>query len=242
MQNRYAGDVGDFGKLGMLRQLAANRLRVGVNWYLVADEAHNDDGKHIGYLTDAKFLGCDDELLGKLGVMVYSDQRSIPMLESLNLIPDATYYHEELTWQPVDHQWIRAKWHEASLKVLDTCDIVFMDPDNGLIPPSVSKGGRKSIKYVRHEEIVDFFQAGHSVVFYNHRSRMSEQAYLERFRAFFSSPELHNGVPFGIKYVRGTIRDYFFLVQPYHVVQVEKALESMLGRTWSRHFRKLPLR
>ena len=33
MQNRYAGDVGDFGKLGLLRQLTSTRLDIGVNWY-----------------------------------------------------------------------------------------------------------------------------------------------------------------------------------------------------------------
>lgn len=70
MQNRYAGDAGDFGKIGLLRSLARTGLKVGVNWYLVADEAHNEDGRHIGYLHDSKFAGCDDELLGKLGCMV----------------------------------------------------------------------------------------------------------------------------------------------------------------------------
>ena len=34
MQDRYVGDVGDFGKIGMLRQIANAGLRVGVNWYL----------------------------------------------------------------------------------------------------------------------------------------------------------------------------------------------------------------
>lgn len=30
MQNRYTGDIGDFGKLGLLRQLST-RLSIGVN-------------------------------------------------------------------------------------------------------------------------------------------------------------------------------------------------------------------
>ena len=30
MQDRYAGDVGDFGKLGMLRQIADTGLKVGI--------------------------------------------------------------------------------------------------------------------------------------------------------------------------------------------------------------------
>lgn len=31
MQDRYAGDVGDFGKMGMLRQIAESGLRIGVS-------------------------------------------------------------------------------------------------------------------------------------------------------------------------------------------------------------------
>ena len=57
MQNTYAGDVGDFGKLGLLRQLSKSQLIIGINWYLVPDENHNADGKHIGYITDTRFTG-----------------------------------------------------------------------------------------------------------------------------------------------------------------------------------------
>ena len=63
MQNRYVGDVGDFGKFGMLRCMENSGLSIGVNWYLVEDENHNNDGKHIGYVKDDKYRGCDDELL-----------------------------------------------------------------------------------------------------------------------------------------------------------------------------------
>ena len=52
MQNRYTGDIGDFGKLGMLRALQAQDLTLGVNCYLAPDEDHNDDGKHTKYLND----------------------------------------------------------------------------------------------------------------------------------------------------------------------------------------------
>ena len=54
MQDRYAGDLGDFLKLGLLRYLVAATdgrpaLRLGVVWYRVPDEAHNADGKHVAY-------------------------------------------------------------------------------------------------------------------------------------------------------------------------------------------------
>ena len=37
MQDRYAGDIGDYGKLGLLRSLSRTGLRIGVNWYLTPD-------------------------------------------------------------------------------------------------------------------------------------------------------------------------------------------------------------
>ena len=50
MQDRYTGDIGDFGKLGLLRWLSTS-LSIGVNWYLVPDESHNGDGRHTNYVT-----------------------------------------------------------------------------------------------------------------------------------------------------------------------------------------------
>jgi len=54
VQDRYAGDLGDYLKFGLLRWLAPPGSSVspqlGVVWYRTADEAHNADGKHIAYL------------------------------------------------------------------------------------------------------------------------------------------------------------------------------------------------
>ena len=117
MQDRYAGDVGDFGKFGLLRHLcgetAQNRhltLKPGVIWYRVADETHNGDGRHISYLkksaknvkdksveddNDPRFRDCDADLYDALKKMVLPDRqrsiRSIETLEGLNLLSDAVY-------------------------------------------------------------------------------------------------------------------------------------------------------
>ena len=53
MKNQYFGDVGDYGKYGMLRFLADNGIKIAVNWYLTPDDGSND-GKHITYLEDEK--------------------------------------------------------------------------------------------------------------------------------------------------------------------------------------------
>ena len=35
MQDRYAGDIGDFGKIALLQQIREKGLTIGVNWYKV---------------------------------------------------------------------------------------------------------------------------------------------------------------------------------------------------------------
>lgn len=239
MEDRYAGDAGDFGKIGLLRVLAQSGFQIGVNWYLVSDEAHNDDGKHVGYLCDPKFAGCDNGLLGKLGCMVFNKQRSVRALEEMDLIPNATYFHETLLHPKEGGPGFRYQWHRAALKKLKDSDIVFLDPDNGLLVKSVSPNGQKSIKYVSRNELTDYYSAGHSIVFYNHRCRQDEQTYLKRFNDAFSCEGLCNAKVLSIKFVRGTIRDYFFLLHSKHVRQVADSIEFILNSRWNQHFKRL---
>lgn len=236
MQNRYACDVGDFGKLGMLRLVEQSGLRVGVNWYLVKDESHNNDGKHIGYMKDKKFLECDDELLRALEQIVGQGDRSVYALEKANLLKTNKFFSDELCKTSVSDGKGRHLWHLLALDIVKDCDVVFLDPDNGLIPPSVGRGGDKSIKYVLPEEIIDYYKAGHSVVFYNHRTRESLDKYLTRFDKLFHAEELTDVTIKGISYKRGTVRDYFFILQEEHVEPVKKVFEQLTRGNWSKHF------
>ena len=81
MQDRYTGDIGDFSKLGLLRQLASTGLSIGINWYRAPDETHNNDGLHIGYLQKEEFRSCDPALWAALGQIVSSGKREIAALE-----------------------------------------------------------------------------------------------------------------------------------------------------------------
>jgi hypothetical protein len=241
MQDRYAGDVGDFGKLGMLRKIENTGLKVGVNWYLTykPEEHGKEDGKHTGYLNDSAFRGCDDELLESLRVIV-SGRRSVAALEQANLIPGARFYSEILK-PGNDNNFLRAVWHQKAQLALTDADIIFCDPDNGLIVKSVSLGSSKSDKYVTEHELFSYFITGKSVVFYNHRCREKEHLYLQRFASLQQKDELVGAKWMGLKFVRGTIRDYFFILQPYHIEQVTTALERLLQSNWNKHFTMLDI-
>lgn len=238
MQNRYAGDVGDFGKLGLLRQLTSSELSVGVNWYLAPDESHNADGKHISYITNPRYNGNDDALRISLKSIV-NGQRNISALEAMKLIPNAIYYHEML-YSP-SRAFSRRDWHIKALEVLRSADVVFLDPDNGLLVKSVSAGSSKSNKYVIPNEIDDYFTAGKSVIIYNHRCREQEAVYLRRFNWMYENINLKNAIIAGVTFKRGTVRDYIFVLQPSHAIRTMGCLDNMLLSPWGHHFTKLDL-
>lgn len=236
MQDRYAGDVGDFGKLGMLRCMEDSGLKVGVNWYLVGDESHNNDGKHIGYVEDEKYRGCDDELLASLTGMLVAETRTVSEIEKLELLNTQKYYHERIIEPKIQSGTMRSEWHQNAMVAMSGCDLVFLDTDNGMLPKSVSRGSDKSIKYVLPEEIMDYYDAGHSVVFYSHRTREQLAVYLERFEDLFDDAERKGAKIKGITFKRGTVRDYFFILHEEHVAQVEKGIDRILTSKWRQHF------
>ena len=83
MQDRYAGDVGDFGKFSLLRTLCRDdNNKLGVVWYRFPDESHNGDGRHIDYISNPQYNACDKELVKCLSKVI-TGERSIAHLEKL---------------------------------------------------------------------------------------------------------------------------------------------------------------
>lgn len=242
MQNRYAGDIGDYGKLGLLRALSA-QLTIGVNWYLVPDESHNGDGRHIDYLTKNSFRECDPPLFEALAQVIASDRRQVAVLEAPAILPDdkVVYYSEVLdfsrTTKP-EREAIRANWHKKGLAKLKECDLVFVDPDNGLIVPS-AEDGPKSNKYVLPSEMADYYRQGSSVVYYQHKARLPDEFYIQQHRQLMSSDAFPGVSGAGLKFISTSQRFYFFLLQPEHIAPVNHCISRMLASPWNRFFQAI---
>ena len=173
MQNRYAGDIGDFVKLALLRALSPG-FKLGVAWWLYPDEAHNDDGKHTSYLNHAKiWRHLDAELFDALREIVQTGQRSVASLEQAGLLADAV-----LASRPVPQEVVtaarstaRAAWFDLTLNVLAAANLVFVDPDNGLEPASFSPTQAKAGKSIALEELTALSAPGRCLVVYHHQTR-----------------------------------------------------------------------
>jgi len=171
MQDRYVGDIGDFVKMGLLRSIMNGR-RLGLAWYRFPNESHNKDGRHIDYLAQPnRYAELDPELFSHLGKVVLNS-RTIDSL--LPLLPNAISYAESLDISAVPvrqrRDWRRA-WFLKGLSALHNCDIIFADPDNGLVDNDDRRKGRWAFgKQIPLDE-VHALATGRCAVIYHHNSR-----------------------------------------------------------------------
>lgn len=237
MQNRYTGDIGDFGKLGLLRVLQASGLTVSVNWYLVPDENHNSDGRHVQYLENADYCQLDEPLWLELRRIVKSGQREVSALENENII-NAVFFSDPLVFagkSKSERATIRKTWHEKALMTLSGTDVIFVDPDNGIVVPS-ALGTVKENKFVKLDELVDYYKQGSSVIYYQHKARRPDSFYVDQHKRLIEMIGLEKDAGLGLKFSKTSRRYYFFIIQPAHKEIIPVTVRKMLANGWNRCF------
>lgn len=262
MQNRYTGDVGDFGKYGLLRHLTGQReaptsadaMRLGVVWYLYPDESHNDDGKYTGYLASspknhAEFRACDPDLYDSMRHLVETNRRSVAAVQRSLILPDDTLYFEPSLSFPrqmprSERKAARASWFDGALEATIAADVIFVDPDNSVvfdpaigIPPSVDQLGSKGPKYVFTSDLRRFYEHGQSLVIYHHLARWDTHInQIEKVAQGLKSSLGLSQLPIRLRYGRGTGRVYFIVPQKEHEATLDSRASSLLASPWSSHF------
>jgi len=182
MRHNFVNDVGDYAKYALLRALCASgqpAIRLGVIWYLTEHVERNNDGRKRSHLVTAGWDDLDPDLLTRMRRIENgapgSDQLNVNLIEASGILPPDTAYFSE----PIPHvlgtarQRVseRAAWFEHARKAVAHCDLVFLDPDNGLEVRSVPITSPLSGKYATVAEIAALLEAGAGVVLYQHGSR-----------------------------------------------------------------------
>ena len=240
MQNRYSGDIGDFSKLGLLRALIPCGFPIGINWYLVPNETHNDDGRHVKYLEKEAFRACDEDLWLELGKIVHEGERNIESLQQKSILP-AIHYSDILDFtgkNKIEREMFRRDWHKKALNELKTAGIVCTDPDNGLVVPS-AEGTMRENKYILPDEIRDYYLQGSSVIYYQHKARKKDPFYIEQHKKLLGDPAFAGAKGLILKFEKTSLRYYCFIIQPAHQAVITEAINKMLETAWGDHFAKL---
>ena len=175
MQDRYVGDVGDYVKLSILRTLSPGR-RLGIAWWLFPDGGAAGDGRHISYLdAPQKWRGYDPQVFDALHRVVKSDRRQVSALEEANLFPGAVYFSERIPRgkTSAETKTQREEWFTRCQAKLDGCDLVFLDPDNGMETKNFRPGSYKAGKSVSLDALVALRKPGRALLVYHHQTRFT---------------------------------------------------------------------
>ena len=177
VKEQYVGDIHDFRKYALLRLLASGGATpIGVCWMLTP-AGEGTDGNKLGYLSKPdQYRAHDPELFDLLAqVAGEPDKRRLQSIEDSGIVPGASYFNEVLP-QSVD---LRAAYMaDCKARFADT-GLVFFDPDNGIEVASVRPGREKAVNYVFSDELTTIYDAGKSVLVYQHRPKFMTQEALE---------------------------------------------------------------
>lgn len=147
--------------------------RLGVAWYLYPDEGHNADGKHTTYLDQPKkWRALDSELFDSLRRIVNTD-RTVARIEGDEIL-DARFHSDEIRtsdFVAAKRSQHRTDWFETVLSKLAGCDLVFADPDNGVIDDNPVRRKQRTFGKQMPISEVRALAAGRSAVIYHHNTR-----------------------------------------------------------------------
>jgi hypothetical protein len=253
MQDKYVGDVGDFGKYVLLNEIynqSNGNIKLGINWYKVEKEENNNDGKHIDYLKDTfkgktSYIQCFPGLYNKLKCIVQNNNRTLSEIEKCHILPEnSIFYSKALPYSASDfkiRELKRIDWFKDSLKHLENADIIFVDPDNGIECASTKKTKSNAIKYVFKDEIKDYYLKGKSVVIYNHRNHDSISKYNNKIldiEHFFQDDYLIRV----LRFYKISVRDYIFLIQPSHESIINSTIDILQKEPYNFMFEEYSFR
>lgn len=175
MKHQYVGDINDYRKYALLRALSVGGANhIGVCWMLTSDVGGTDGGK-LAYLGQPeRHRRFDPELFDILAHTASEpDRRRLQTIEDSGTVPGAVYYNETLP----DDAAGRAAFMERCASEFRDAELVFFDPDNGL-EVSLPKGRKNSSKYLYLDEVAAFYEAGKSVLIYQHFPRVERTAFM----------------------------------------------------------------
>ena len=220
MKNQYVGDIGDYGKFGLLRFLTNHGIKIGINWYLTENDG-SSDGRYTGYLNRSEEAIYDSELFKSLQKIAFRSDKTVRMIEDANIIPGAEFYGQILTSRTLEadeRELNRRLWFNNAALVFENAELIFIFP----------------------EEICRYYNSGKNVVFYCHKGRRKQEAW-EQTKASIQD-YIRDAQILAVTCHRGTQRSYIFVLHPDCYHKYNRILKDFLISDWGKMFSWEPVR
>ena len=168
MRDNFFGDIGDFGKYGLLRALSglvpqrSKRLALGINWYFFPDTG-------VNYLDDSTLRERDPALFSALYDAMKASRRNVASVGSMGLFDPDTIYFDAPVPARLDQRQV---WITEASEKMQRCKLICLDPDSGLTTGNMGSA-KISSKHVYCDELMPFIARRQAVVVYHHMPRKS---------------------------------------------------------------------
>ena len=236
MRDSFVGDIGDFGKFGLLRYLCGvtgprmdNPLRLAVIWY--RNESGSADGNRIDYLNvsdsnDFQYRNCDlvlyDTLQRLVGAsLVCRSKRNIGQISNNRILPDDTQYYDVPL--PVGE---RRDWLEAAIKKTDQASLLFVDPDNGI----AKEEDTNSREHVSLGELKRLYEKGKSLIIYQHLDRTDPKTQAKEISKALEDKLGLSSPPWALWWRRIAGRIFFIVVHPDHADDLNQRVQAFVNK------------
>lgn len=227
MRDQYVGDVGDFAKYGLLRHFPKQGLKLGVVWYYrpYIPCAATQTGDYAGR------KGADPALYDALQYLIRNCGRYVRCVEDVEcgILPKGTGFFRDELPHPSNEE-LRQRWLNGAMRAMQDADLVFLDPDTGLIQKSVSIHNSEGREYAHCDDVRLFLEHGKSVVLYQTIRGKSIQQRIADVAA------LTNIEPVTLQF--GT-RLFIIVLQPDHADRIKAAIQELLTGPWREYFKKV---
>jgi len=210
VKNQYFGDINDYKKYSLLRLISNyGQIETAVCWILTRDD-DGSDGNRVKYLQQPdKWRDYDPTLYEYLQENVLRRGiRDVKILETSDILSNCRFYSEIVD----DDVKLREAYFNRFLEFAEGADLIFFDPDNGLEVKSTPRGKKNSSKYLYWSEVKASYQAGHSILMYQHFPRMQRESFIrnlvQQFKAMTAVGRIF--------YYKTRHVVFFLLTQPKH--------------------------
>lgn len=232
MKDQYFGDIGDYGKYGLLRFLCGSGLSVGANWYLTPNDGRTD-GCHAEYLENASMRKYDPELFDFLKTTAERPGKSVLEIEHSSMLQGIRFFNELMDFDSIPDYKLRAiarnDWHERALNALSGCELIFADPDNGLSEKK-RPTQKDAQKFILPNEIRDYFLRGKQVVYYHHRPRKDAEGWMKDKAMILNT--LPKAKLLAVSFNRWSCRTYIFVLHEEQHERYAGLLAEFLNTNW----------
>jgi len=171
MRDYFVGDINDFMKYDLLEKINHYLMKK----ILIVWMKTTGDGNKLDYLKNLNYKEYNKELHDNLSEIIENNKRTIKQVKNIKSLKGYLSFDEELT----NNQIKRKEYFNNVKKLLKDIDLVFFDPDNGIVP---NKNKKRKKEYVYWDEMLEIWKEEKDLLIYQHFPHKNHKIFIEKLK------------------------------------------------------------